>query len=127
MDDREPPSFRSTIRPSARLTRQETAALRLGWDAHKLKAEPKETPRGQTGSTPHGDTGSPFVTQLPTRKDVPKTPDGRLLKSVVLDQLLAINSPPSTSAGARKASTPPASQQRRRKVAISETPLVINT
>ena len=123
LDEKEPPRFKSTVCPSARLTRQEMAALRLGWDTHKLKADPKaerkESPRSATPRDTTADTL--FVTQLP-RKELPRTPDGRLLRSVVLDELLAINTP--SSASVRKSSAPP--QARRRKVAISESPVIMN-
>ena len=37
MDEKDPPTFACTVRPAARLTRREKAALAMGWDAHKPK------------------------------------------------------------------------------------------
>lgn len=85
MDEKEPPVFRSTVRPAARLTRREAAQLQMGWSAHKPRLEGKERDP-KDAATPRDPSDTPFVTQLP-RRDLAITPDGRLLKSVVLSAL----------------------------------------
>ena len=128
MDEKDPPRFQCTVRPAARLTRRETAALHVGWDAHKPRVDQdpkpeKKPPSPQNYITSASDT--PFVTQLP-RKELPTTEDGRLLRSVAFDQLAAHHpSPPrSASAGSGRRRR---EEERRRKVAISETPIFITS
>ncbi|XP_076470271.1 uncharacterized protein LOC143300461 isoform X2 [Babylonia areolata] len=144
MDDKEPPQFRSTVRPSAKLTRHERAALQIGWDAHKPrvdvtakdknKAESPRPPREVTAAV----SDTLFVTHLPRKelprkelphkelphKDLPHTPDGRLLKSVQLVESSAAAAPPLASDdSAEKA--PPTAVERKRRVAIVEKPFFI--
>ncbi|KAL8604995.1 hypothetical protein ACOMHN_018797 [Nucella lapillus] len=121
MDEKEPPRFRSTVRPSAKLTQHEMAALHLGWDAHKPRIDldlPKEKNKPASAPAREATADTPFLTQLP-RKELPQTPDGRLLKSVVLDQI-ALTSPIPNSV-----LNPKSEADRKRKVAIIDKPFFI--